>query len=300
MTPRIQLPPSLATGPFSTARARELGIERGRLRGADIHHPYPAVNSATDAVTVLERARAFAIRMPPHAFFCSVTAAVIMKVPLPQVLELRGKLHVGVPFPHHPPEVSGVIGHRYRRNGRHTRIWNGLRVSEPELVWCELATELQLRDLVAAGDQLIHWRLPTTTVEKLARAVDTYPGRRGRPLMRRALGLLDDHSESRRETHLRLILVGAGLQGLVSNYGITTRDGTRYRGDFAFPLEKVIIEYQSEYHFAPEQSRRDMTRIAKLEADGWYVMQVNADDLRNPGELAERIRHVLARRRVAS
>ena len=219
-----------------------------------------------------------------------------MRIPLPRPLELRGKLHVGVPFPHHPPEVAGVIGHRYRRTGKHTRIWNGLRVSEPELVWCELATELSLPDLVAAGDHLIHWRLPSTTVEKLATVVEAYPGRRGLPAMRQALELLDGRAESRRESHLRVIMVQAGFTGLVSNLEITTWDGTEYRADFAFPRQKVIVEYQSEYHSETEQFRRDMTRIAKLQADGWFVMQVNADDLQNPRELAGRIRHVLSQR----
>jgi len=234
--------------------------------------------------------------MPPHAFFCSVTAAVIMRVPLPRELEMRGKLHVGVPFPRHPPEVAGIIGHRLRREGRHTRSWNGLRVSEPELLWCELSTELSLRDLVAAGDHLIHWRLPATTVEKLASTVDSYPGRRGKPAMRRALQLLDGRSESRRESHLRIVIVEAGLAGLVVNFDIVTRDGTKYRADLAFPREKMLVEYQSDYHAGTEQFRRDMTRIAKLQADGWYVMQVNADDLLNPMELVARIRHVLSER----
>src|SRR5690606_29374032 len=120
------------------------------------------------------------------------TAAVIMGVPLPRPLELWGKLHVAVPFPHHPPEVKGVIGHRYRRTGKYTRVWNGLPVSEPELVWCELATELNLPDLVAAGDHLIHRRLPATTTERLAIAIGNYPDRRGRPAMMRAWERLDN------------------------------------------------------------------------------------------------------------
>jgi very-short-patch-repair endonuclease len=254
------------------------------------------VNSTTDAIGVLERCQALAVRMPPQAFFCSVTAAVIMRVPLPQSLVLRGKLHVGVPFPDHPPEVKGVVGHRLRRTGKHTRLWNGLRVSEPELVWCELATELSLPDLVAAGDHLIHWRLPATTAERLADAVDAYPGRRGRPAMRAALALFDDRAESRMESHLRVILIQAGFTGLESNFEITTRDGTHYRADFAFPRGKLLVEYQGAYHSETEQFRRDMTRIARLQADGWYVMQVNADDLRNPRELADRIRRVLSER----
>ena len=39
-----------------------------------------------------------------------------------------------------------------------------------------------------------------------------------------------------------------------------------------------------------------MTRISRLEADGWFVIQVNADDLAAPMELTERVRRVLATR----
>ncbi len=39
-----------------------------------------------------------------------------------------------------------------------------------------------------------------------------------------------------------------------------------------------------------------MTRIARLESLGWRVIQVNKDDLRDPRELAERIRRTLAGR----
>lgn len=39
-----------------------------------------------------------------------------------------------------------------------------------------------------------------------------------------------------------------------------------------------------------------MTRRSRLEAKGWYVMELNADDLKDPDELLMRIRLVLARR----
>lgn len=296
--PRIPLPVRLTTRPFGTADAGAAGIARGRLRGNDILHPFPAVHTTTDAENIADLCRAYAVRMPDHAFFCSVTAAAIMGVPLRQTLEQPGPLHVAVAAPHHPPEVAGVVGHRLTRSGFYTRDWHGLRLSTPELAWCESAVELSLPDLVAAGDYLIHWRLPITTAESLRAAVDSYPTRRGKPVMRRALELLDDRAESRMESHLRVVLVQGGLTGLVSNLPITTRDGINYRADFAFPDARLIIEYQGDYHRAPKQFRRDMTRVARLEAEGWYVMQVNADDLRNPGELVRRLRSVLAQRRA--
>lgn len=90
-----------------------------------------------------------------------------------------------------------------------------------------------------------------------------------------------------------MILVLAGLTGLEVNYPVTTSGGYDYRGDLAFPDHKVFIEYQSELHRSPEAFRADMTRISRLEADGWYVMQVNIRDLDDPAELVQRIRRVL-------
>jgi len=39
-----------------------------------------------------------------------------------------------------------------------------------------------------------------------------------------------------------------------------------------------------------------MTRRSRIEAQGGYVMEINADDLRNPAELMARIRSVLISR----
>jgi very-short-patch-repair endonuclease len=69
-----------------------------------------------------------------------------------------------------------------------------------------------------------------------------------------------------------------------------------YRIDLAIPSRKVAIEYQGDYHRDPEQWRRDMTRVSRLESDSWFVIQVNADDLRDPAELVARIRNVLVTR----
>jgi hypothetical protein len=39
-----------------------------------------------------------------------------------------------------------------------------------------------------------------------------------------------------------------------------------------------------------------MTRISRLESAGWFVVQLNANDLRDARELVERIRRVIAMR----
>ena len=180
--------------------------------------------------------------------------------------------------------------------GADVRRWRGLPVSAPERLWCELAGVLSLEDLVAVGDFLISRSHPLTSHKRLADAAGRYPGRRGLRALRRALELLDGRSESRKESVLRVILEEGGLSGFVPNQWTTTSGGYRYRLDFALLELKIGMEYQSDYHRTPEQFRADMTRISRLRADGWEVIEVNADDLRDRQELLQRIRRVIAAR----
>ena len=296
MTARIRLPRELTRVPFTVGGAAAAGLSPDRLRGRDLHRPFHGVRSANPVTTILDRCRAYEQRMPQHAFFCSITAALLFGVPLPRRLEEFPVVHVGVSSAHHPPRGRGVVGHRLSVSGDYQSAWCGLRVASPEQVWCQLGALLSVPDLVAAGDFLIRRDLPMTTHQRLREAVTMFPGRRGKPRLRVAVELLHDRAESRRESHLRVIIVRAGVAGLSVNFPITTSGGFRYRADLAFPERKVVVEYQSEYHGDESQRRKDMTRRARLEADGWYVMEVNADDLRDPAELVQRIRRVLAAR----
>lgn len=296
VTPRIHLPPELSRVPFTVAQGAAAGLSPDRLRGRDLYRPFYGVRSAEDSVTILDRCRAYEQRMPQHAFFCSVTAALLFGVPLPRRFEPSSVVHVGVPRAKHPPRGRGVLGHRLSVSSDDVLSWCGLRVAAPDQVWCQLGELLSVPDLVAAGDFLIRRDLPLTTHGRLREAVRRYPGRRGKPALRIAVELLNDRSESRPESHVRVIIVQANITGLEVNWPITTTGGQHYRADLAFPQKKMIIEYQGGYHGDEAQRRRDMTRRARLEADGWYVMEVNADDLRDPAELVRRIRRVLVAR----
>jgi very-short-patch-repair endonuclease len=169
---------------------------------------------------------------------------------------------------------------------------DGLRISSPARVWCELAVLLSMRELVAAGDFLIHWRSPLVSREQLTAAARRYPDRRGRVSRRAALEHLDARSESPKESELRTILAVGGIRGLVSNLPVRV-GGANYRLDLALPESKIDIEYQGDYHRDPAQWRRDMSRRSRLEADGWAVIELNADDLNNPAELLARIHRIM-------
>lgn len=267
------------------------------MRGADLHHPFHGVAIVTVApASVAELYSALQTKLPPESYAHGVTAAAIMSIPLPQRLERLRVVHVASPEGRRAVRGRGVVGHSVNTIGDTPRDWKGLRIASPEQVWCELSTALSVPELVAAGDYLIHWRHPLTTIALLAAAVDSFAGHRGVRALRIALALLSDRAESPKESELRVIIVQAGLSGLEVNLPITTSDGYNYRGDLAFPKERVLIEYQGDHHRDPETYRRDMTRASRLEADGWYIINVNANDLRSGDELVTRICRVLRSR----
>jgi very-short-patch-repair endonuclease len=267
------------------------------MLGPDLAQPYRGVRMPAEiAPSVGSLCRALRLRLPPTAFFSGVTAAAIMGVPLPSRWETSRRLEVSVPAPLRAPSGRGIRGHSVTVLESDIRVWHGTRISSPERVFCELAAELDLFDLVAVGDFLVRRMLPLTTREALADAMAQYPGRRGIQVLRAAHPMLSERSESRKESHVRVIILMARLPGLVANLPIMTFGGFHYRADLAFPGARVILEYQSDYHSDPDNFRADMTRRARLEADGWFVMLVNANDLRDPDELVARIRTVLASR----
>lgn len=269
------------------------------MRGSDLEHPFRGVNLPPAAPRDLETlCLALQTRLPPAAFVCGVTAAQLMGLPLPRKLEQDRTVHVAVPSPRTAPTGRGLAGHSVRVDPRDVQRRGRLWISTPARTWCELSAVLDLPHLVVAGDHLVSHTMPVIGLDELVETAERYPRGKGGATLRAAVPLLDGDSESPRESRLRVILVTAGIPGLVANMRIRVSSGHNYRGDLVVPERRVIIEYQSRFHESPADFRKDMTRISRLEADGWVVVQVNADDLDDPAELVARIRRVLDSRPI--
>lgn len=242
------------------------------------------------------RCALFALRLPAAAFFSHATAALLHGMPLPLALEREPLLHVGVAAPARAPHATGIAGHSLEIRGGDLVTVHGLRMTSAERTWLDLATMLPLIPLVAAGDYAVHHRLPFTTIGVLAERVAGAGAVRGITLLREAVALLNNRAESPPESELRVILSLAGMPTpRINHVLVDTETGRELRTDFAFREQRVVLEYQGDYHRTRAQWRKDMTRRSRLEAQGWYVMELNADDLRDPGELVARIRTVFER-----
>jgi very-short-patch-repair endonuclease len=290
------LPIALTRAPFAVSRGRELGVTVERMRRRDLHRPFHGVRTGDDIADLDVRCRAALLRLAPTAFVCGVTAALLLDVPLPRRLETASTIHVALPRPGRAPRGAGISGHSFGVPEHAICIVAGVRMTRPERTWCDLAAVLDVDELVIAGDHLARWDLRLSTTSRLAAAAAaTSAGRRGRPRLVEAAGHLNGRSQSAGETRLRLLLEHAGFGGLAVNHEIRLEGvATRYRVDLALPDLKVAIEYQGGYHAGLDQYRADQTRLGRLRAHGWLVIEVNAGDLRDARELVDRIRRLIA------
>lgn len=293
MTPRIELHEELQRRAFTVSEARRAGFGEKRLAGRDLARPFHGTR--VSAATVLD------VRMRCHAyaaaavgsFFSHLTAAALWDLPLPRSADMSS-LHVSVPWPRRAPNGRGIRGHSVRVSDIDLTVDGELWLSAPARVWCELGTFVDLPTLVAIGDRIVHQNSPLASVDDLSDALTRFVGRRGRPRLEKCLGMIDGRSESPQESRLRVLLVQAGIGGLVLNSPVAGASGKAYRADFSFPDRRVILEYQGDYHRERAQFQRDLSRTLDLQLAGWTVLQLGPDDIRSESRFPARIRELLA------
>lgn len=317
------LPSSLSTR-FSVRDAADAGVNRGRLRRADLTSPFHGVRDAgpRPALRALDpfekqaaerriRARQYAPLLTPHQFFSHDSAIALLGGPLPLETD-KGEIVDGMTLPVHVStlgsgplvRVSGVTAHRANtRNTVVIRSRNGYVMSSPASAWAQSAS-WDLMDLVALGDYFCRaWRSgpgrknpgkrPLATVDEL-RAVAESGRRVGIARLREALDLVREDSWSPRESKIRCLIVFEGMPEPRLNYDVYDAFG-HFLGcvDLAYPELKVAIEYQSMLHH--DRYAHDVERIAALRAAGWVVIEVTSELFADPRTMIGRIRDALAR-----
>nr|WP_146077609.1 hypothetical protein [Clavibacter michiganensis] len=297
---RIVFPPRA----FTVAEARANGVSPRRLRARDLTTPFHGIrlpagleDGLPPAMLFEERCRALTQALPPEAAFSHATAATLHRLPMPLDLQ-DSPLHVTVPRGRRAPHRHGVIGHQATLSADDVDTRFGFGVTTPERTWCDLGAVLSLAPLVAVGDRLIHRALPLTHLDRLARAVDDYGAGRGARLLRQALPMLDDGSESPMESWQRVIIILAGLPAPVTNYDVFDERGVFVaRVDLAYPELKISMDYEGDHHRTDKrQWRRDIARFRRLKAIGWDAKRYTADDLAAPDEfIAELAASIRAR-----
>lgn len=299
MHPR-PLPSNLPPSGFSTAQAARAGVTRARTRAADLDTPYARTRVVRSApFGIVERSALVLSLIRPGAFVCGPTAAALHGIPLPSVSRaaVERRLDVAVPPTCRAPRIRGVRGRALTVRFDEIDLRHGVPATTPERTWCDLASELGLAALVAAGDHLLYRRDPLTTVAVLAEHVERSAGRRGHRRLVAALPLLSDAAESPKESELRVLVVQAGLPAPEVNVDIFNERGRFVaRVDLLLRDARIVLEYEGDHHRVDRaQWQRDLARVGDLESLGYAVIRVTAADLASPSSLIARIERHLRR-----
>lgn len=162
-------------------------------------------------------------------------------------------------------------------------VLDGLPLSSPAHVWCQLAGELDREDLVAAADHLVGARArpALVTVDELALLSTLLARAKGGRARAWALPRIRFGSDSRPETLLRLFLEELGWVGIEVNRPVLV-DGGRLtlHPDLSLPALRIAFEYEGDGHrMDRRQWSHDIRRRELLELAGWRVVRVTAADL---------------------
>jgi hypothetical protein len=191
----------------------------------------------------------------------------------------------------HPP--AGIITRSQQLDDDEITRVAGVPVTAPARTAYDLGRLLPRSGAVARLDALK--RASPFSVEDVLLLAKRHQGARGLRQLRAVLPLVNGGAASPKETWLRLLLITAGLPTPTTQ--IPVHENWRLVGvlDMGWDKYKVAVEYDGDHHRTNRrQYAKDQWRLRKLEALGWVVLRVIADD--DPEDVVRRVRAALARR----
>ena len=192
--------------------------------------------------------------------------------------------------PHSP---AGVITRNQRFDSDEITHVARLLVTTPARTAYDLARQLPRVEAVARLDALM--RATPFSVEDVLLLAKRHPGARGLRRLRAAMPLVDGGSASPKESWLRLLLIDAGFPAPTTQMPVHENWHLVGVLDMGWEKYKVAIEYDGDHHRSNRrQYVRDQQRLRKLEAMGWIIIRVIAEDA--PEDIARRVRDALIRR----
>lgn len=285
---RAPLPEHLTKGSFSLRASDKAGVSRTRTEAKDL----ATVSRGIRMHLGSEAAGAAALRAYTELDDASVlsfgSAARIMQAALPVWLEDDWRVHVARRRGFSMPRRANVVGHLLTLLPDEVVEYDGVRLTSPARTWLDLASILNLDELVVAGDSLVCWhgpdfprpRDPLCTVDELRAMVRRHPGVRGVRTARASLELIRVGADSQPETRMRLTLVRAGLPEPVLNHMVPGAYGNPVLWpDAAYPEQRVAVQYEGAHHNASDQYLSDIRRADTTTECGWIEGRVSKFDL---------------------
>ncbi|MGH3676151.1 MAG: DUF559 domain-containing protein [Mycobacterium sp.] len=133
------------------------------------------------------------------------------------------------------------------------------------------------------------------SIDEVLALAERYPRARGVRQLRELLPLVDGGAESPRESQIRLRLHDAGFRRPETQIPVLVGSRPVAFLDMGWPDFKVAVEYDGDHHRKDrDQYVKDIARLRMLEAMGWIVIRVVAED--RPEEWLARVEAALISR----
>lgn len=206
-------------------------------------------------------------------------------------------LHVLNPAGHQLRPADGLVVHR--RDGAPLVHRRERPATSPAWTAVEVARALRRPRALATIDAAL--RSGTCSRGEMWRAAIQQAGRRGIVAVRELLPLADGRTESPMESEARLAMIDGGLPIPELQFEVVDGNNQLRRLDFAWPLERIAVEYDGiDWHSEPDALRNDRRRQLALQDVGWTVIPMVFDDVRHrPSEFVARVDRQLRRARAA-
>ena len=286
--------PELNTA-FRVSAGGGAGLTADQVRSARLVSPTRGTRCRADADDPeLARASGVLLACRSHAVLCDVSAARHWGLPLPPwiVFDDRARLmSVAAPRGENRAQRANVRGRRLTLPADQLTCHSGLNLTNPARTWLDCAEQMPIAYLVAMGDAALRRRLVST--DELSAMVAWARRRRGVLNARRALPVLDPRAESPGESLARAHLVLAALPRPHCNLDIFDDGQWLARADMAWPDARLIVEYDGAWHLDEKRRRSDAARRNLLQAAGWRVIVLTADDLKRPWLMVNAVRAAL-------
>ncbi|WLQ07214.1 hypothetical protein [Arthrobacter oryzae] len=279
MRPPSELPDDLRRGPFTLEQARSAGLTPRRLRARDLVRPCTGarVSAAAEATLLL---RAAAVGAVTGAVVSHLSAALLWGFPLPLVWQNNEVLHLTCPAGRRALRRKGVAGHQLDLEPAEITPGRHVQCTSPLRTWFDLAGILGLDDLVIAGDFLLRRRNPLSTLAELDSFLAAKAGKPGYRKSMRARALMRAHTDSPKESEVRLLLRRYGLPEPAINLPMFDETGRWIQDpDMSYEREMVAIQYDGGHHASAAQRRSDIFRDEDAKEAGWRVVVLTQLDL---------------------
>jgi len=279
-----RIPAELAHRPFNLNEAREHGVTKHQLVGAQwrrLGGGYYASSAIADAPMVRFTA---ALRRLPDGVLSGLSAAFLHGLDYPPCSPVEVTIRGTSRF-------AGLAICRNLLVPEDIVMRRGLRVTSPLRTVVDLVSRLATVEGVVALDAALHKRL--VSLEHVRAWIDAHPRHRGVAKLRRAVDLAEPEGESPMETRLRLILVFAGLPRPQVQVSLGDEVTFLGRADLYYASHRLIIEYDGGTH--RDRLAYDDRRQNRLVDAGYRLLRFTAPDiLESPASIVALVRRNLA------